>query len=77
MNKDLLTEREVAAMGVASVRTLQGWRLFNRGPRYLKPGGRSVRYRLADIEAFLAAGAVNPGGESPKMAQSVRPGAGR
>lgn len=57
--KSYLTEREVAQMGVASVRTLQAWRLLRRGPRYIKVG-RAVRYRTADVEAWLAERIVTP-----------------
>jgi len=32
--------------------TLEQWRWNGRGPRYVKIG-RSVRYRTADLEAFL------------------------
>ena len=32
--------------------TLENWRWSGRGPRFVKLG-RSCRYRLADLEAFL------------------------
>lgn len=32
--------------------TLEQWRWNGRGPRFVKIG-RSVRYRIADLEAFL------------------------
>ena len=32
--------------------TLQSWRYSGRGPRWIKLG-RLIRYRLADVEAFL------------------------
>jgi predicted DNA-binding transcriptional regulator AlpA len=63
VKKELVTDRELAEMGVASVRTLQTWRLLGRGPRYVKVG-RAVRYRIADIEAWLAARAVTPASSS-------------
>ena len=52
----LLDEREMAARLGLSISTLRNWRVARRGPRYLKLGARAVRYRLADVETFLAAG---------------------
>jgi predicted DNA-binding transcriptional regulator AlpA len=50
----LLTPDGVASLlGVHRV-TLAGWRVSGRGPRYLKlAGGHCVRYRQADVEAWL------------------------
>jgi excisionase family DNA binding protein len=36
---------------------LEWWRLENRGPKYFKLG-RKVRYRVADLDAWLAARVV-------------------
>ena len=58
--KEFLNERELESLGLASQRTLQAWRLLGRGPRFIKVGGRSVRYRLADVEAWLAGQTVTP-----------------
>jgi predicted DNA-binding transcriptional regulator AlpA len=60
LNRRFLTEREVERLGVASRRTLQAWRLLGHGPRYIKVR-RSVRYRVTDIEQWLAAQTVTPG----------------
>lgn len=55
-----LSEREAAAyLGVRSERTLQDWRHRKIGPAYSKLGRRVV-YDLADLDAFLAAGRVEP-----------------
>ncbi|WP_146908820.1 helix-turn-helix transcriptional regulator [Arenimonas daejeonensis] len=55
-----LSEREAAAyLGVGSERTLQDWRHRKIGPVYSKLGRRVV-YDLADLDAFLAAGRVEP-----------------
>ena len=61
--QQFLTEREVEELGLASRRTLQSWRLLGRGPRYIKVS-RSVRYRLGDIEEWLAAQTVTPAADS-------------
>jgi hypothetical protein len=47
--------RAAEVLGV-SVRTLEKWRLTGQGPRFIRLG-RAVRYALADLEAFAAAGA--------------------
>ena len=58
--QEFLSERGIEELGLASRRTLQAWRLLGRGPRFIKVGGRSVRYRLADVEAWLAGQTVTP-----------------
>lgn len=55
--EDLLTEREVADRLRVSEKTLQNWRWAGEGgPRAIKLGKRAVRYRRADVEAFIEAG---------------------
>jgi predicted DNA-binding transcriptional regulator AlpA len=51
---DLVDEVALAVRLGVSRSTLQSWRYVGRGPRYLKIG-RLIRYRNADIEAFLRA----------------------
>ena len=58
--QEFLSEREVEELGLASRRTLQAWRLLGRGPRFIKVGGRTIRYRLVDVEAWLAEQTVTP-----------------
>ena len=48
----LLNERQVATLTGMSVRSLQTWRLRGGGPAYVKLG-TAVRYRRADIDAWL------------------------
>ncbi len=52
---DLLDEVELAEQLGVSRSTLQSWRYTGKGPRYLKLG-RLIRYRNADVAAFLSAG---------------------
>ena len=55
--EDLLTEREVADRLRVSEKTLQNWRWIDEGgPRAIKLGKRAVRYRRADVDAFIEAG---------------------
>ncbi|GHF32178.1 hypothetical protein GCM10017044_28900 [Kordiimonas sediminis] len=49
----LLNERQAAAYLNQSIRTLQGWRLRGGGPRFVKISGRSVRYRIEDINTWI------------------------
>jgi hypothetical protein len=55
-DKLLLNEREVSNLYGIPTRTLQHWRQTGEGPIFHRLG-RSVRYRKADVEAFIAAGA--------------------
>ena len=38
----------------ASPRTVEAWRIRGTGPRVTRVGPRMVRYRLSDINAWLA-----------------------
>lgn len=48
----VLTNKEAARKLGISHRTLEDWRLTNRGPRFVKLG-RLVRYRLNDLLDFM------------------------
>jgi predicted DNA-binding transcriptional regulator AlpA len=48
----LLREGETASLLDLSTRTLQDWRVRGCGPKFRKLG-RSVRYRLEDVQAFV------------------------
>ena len=48
----LLNEHDVARITGLSVASVRRWRLLKQGPKYIKIG-TSVRYRPADLEAFL------------------------
>jgi excisionase family DNA binding protein len=50
----LLTTADVAQLLDVNERTLGFWRYAGKGPAYLKVG-RRVRYRPADVEAYLEA----------------------
>ena len=56
----LLNEHQVADRLNVSVATIRRWRLLGRGPRWIKLGqsrGSALRYRPADVEAFIGAAA--------------------
>jgi excisionase family DNA binding protein len=48
----LMKQKEAAELLGVSGRTLEGWRLHGGGPLYVKVG-RSVRYRLSDLNAWI------------------------
>jgi predicted DNA-binding transcriptional regulator AlpA len=53
----LLTQREAATQLHLSERTLERFRVSGTGPKFVRLG-RSIRYRLADIEAYIASRVV-------------------
>jgi hypothetical protein len=55
----VVDEKQAAAYVNLSVKTLQARRAVHKVPAFLKIG-RSVRYRMADLDAFLAAHRVDP-----------------
>ncbi|WP_243438983.1 helix-turn-helix transcriptional regulator [Fundidesulfovibrio soli] len=59
MNPHILDERQAAQFLGISVRTLQARRLKCQPPPFVKIG-RSVRYRLADLERFIAENRIDP-----------------
>ncbi len=55
----VVDEKQAAAYVNLSVKTLQARRAAHKTPAFLKIG-RSIRYRMADLDAFLAAHRVDP-----------------
>jgi predicted DNA-binding transcriptional regulator AlpA len=54
----LLSQTDVAPRLKVKTKTLEAWRHRGGGPRYVLVG-RLVRYRLSDIQAWLAARTVS------------------
>ena len=52
LESQLLTPEDLAAALQLQPQSLAVWRSRGDGPRYVKVGGR-VRYRVADVEAWL------------------------
>ena len=48
-----LTTKQAARLLGLSVSTLNKWRCYGTGPRFLKLG-RAVRYRRPDLDAFIS-----------------------
>lgn len=66
----LLTETDAAQMLGLSVRSLQGWRLNGRGPKYLKLS-KAVRYSQADLTAWLESRAVGSTAQADRLDSEV------
>jgi len=49
---EMMNEHQVAEFVQLSVASVRRWRLFRKGPKYLKIGS-AVRYRRADVETWL------------------------
>ena len=56
-----LTPAQAAVYSGFAEKTLEGWRIANTGPRYYRVGGRVIRYRRDDLDAFIQASPVQPG----------------
>jgi hypothetical protein len=63
----LLNQSEAAKMLRLSARTMERLRVSGSGPLYVKCG-RSVRYRVCDLEAWIAARVVGSTSE-PSLRQ--------
>jgi excisionase family DNA binding protein len=53
----LLTQRQAAELLCLSERTVERFRVSGMGPKFVRLG-RSIRYRLSDVEAWIASRVV-------------------
>lgn len=60
MAERLLSTSEVARRLDVQANTLAKWRSVGLGPAFLRLGGRAVRYRESDVDAWLASCSVTP-----------------
>jgi predicted DNA-binding transcriptional regulator AlpA len=67
VGEPLLTVEQVAQLLHCSVSNLSKWRLIGRGPRFVRIGV-NVRYRPADIKAFIAENIRSSTSEEPPAA---------
>lgn len=54
MTSELMDGRELANRLGKSSAALANWRYLGQGPKFIKVG-RSIRYRVADVESWLEA----------------------
>ncbi|HEV7414879.1 MAG TPA: helix-turn-helix domain-containing protein [Tianweitania sediminis] len=71
LNHDPLlnTKRAAHYLGL-SASLLEKWRTRGEGPRFIKLG-RAIRYRLSDLEAFLAEGVHRTLSRGPKLPKKI------
>jgi predicted DNA-binding transcriptional regulator AlpA len=60
----LLTQRRASEMLALSERTLERFRVSGLGPKFVRCG-RSIRYRAADLETWVASRVVGSTSERP------------
>jgi hypothetical protein len=48
----LWTQRQTAQALLLSTRTLERWRVMGLGPKFVR-AGKSIRYRLTDVVAWI------------------------
>ena len=58
---ELLTPKQLAGELDVPVKRLYAWAQSGRGPTVYRPGGKSLRYKRADVEAWLEASRVDDG----------------
>ena len=74
MNRGLLTPKEASEFLGIPEGTLAQWRSQRRGPQYVKLEGRLVRYRITDVEAYLAGHLITTEVDNkPSIALGSRP----
>jgi len=49
----MLSAKEAAYELGVEVQTLHNWRNQGKGPTFYRVGGRTIRYRLDDIEVYM------------------------
>ena len=57
---EVLTTKEAAAMIGVDGRTLDNWRSLGRGPAYIKPSKRLIRYLYDDVMAYRESKRIEP-----------------
>lgn len=62
--KPMTTKEAAMWLGLKS-NTLEVWRVYGKGPKFLKMG-RAVRYRLEDLNAYLETSVKNSTSEYGK-----------
>lgn len=59
----LLKQAEAAELLNVQSRTMESWRMRGIGPRFVRYTARAIRYRPADLHAFLERHEVAPAGD--------------
>ena len=59
----LLTQKQAAAYFGCTTCLLRKWRRLGKGPTFVKISRKFIRYRIEDLDAFLADHVVIPGAQ--------------
>ena len=62
--ENLLTTKEAAELLGKHYAVLADWRHQGRGPKFIRMGGRSIRYRPSDLLEWIEANTVEPGAKA-------------
>jgi predicted DNA-binding transcriptional regulator AlpA len=57
---EYLKETEVSKITGFALPTLRNWRFIGKGPAYVKPGGRAIRYSREAVIEFMETVHVEP-----------------
>jgi predicted DNA-binding transcriptional regulator AlpA len=66
---DILTEKELAQSYKHSVSLARKWRRTGEGPPFIRLGGKLIRYRRADVEAWLTGQRREPSAKASPVLQ--------
>jgi helix-turn-helix protein len=66
----LSAKQAIKFLGLKNTGTLHVWRCHGRGPKYVTVG-RVFRYRLQDLEEFIAANVRTPGQPSRRARRAA------
>jgi predicted DNA-binding transcriptional regulator AlpA len=50
---NLLTDAELATLYGVALQTVRNWRTKGEGPKWVRIGARAIRYKPADVRAFI------------------------
>ena len=66
---DILTEKQLAQSKQISVSLVRKWRRNGEGPPFLRVGAKLIRYRRADVEAWLTGQRRDPSAKASPVLQ--------
>lgn len=58
--RDVMTQAQLAEYLSVSRSTIALWRNKGKGPKFVRLGGRTIRYLIDDVREYLASNARHP-----------------
>ncbi len=58
--ENLIDQKVLAQFLGVSTKTVEGWRLYGKGPRYRRVGDKLIRYQVGDALDFAEAQVIEP-----------------